>query len=436
MKDVEIAVIVAGLAGLAFLMTKSQTDRPAENMRDFYRDPAPIREERLDPEGKKILYPPAYPDRVYEVEEELEREFMAGEKGYAAYRASLSHAIGEVQNWQSEDPLREGLRKHLNELSRWAQDLRTQVVKLINSWTREVRAQQGSAAQSPYRRQQYILERDLQTMQQLLSENHDRWLDRTDKEVPDQILQQFFQLNTNRKALYYEDRRAFNTVEMDTDTPPERGSVNFISGGRQPAITGGGFNPVFRTGEFNPTDTPWQVHRGAATAAGVLQTESGRRAYKPDDLVGALNSADLVEATEQARKDVADQWEPSRNQQGEYFLANARNVAVEQGLETNLDTDVPTAPDNSGEAGFATSGLPKPSLAQQQENAAKRTESKPKTNANVKPPPDDRSEDPPTLTEPAQPFNAARPTPKVSVKGKQRPVDTPDDPNTERERCL
>ena len=41
MKDQEIAIIVVGLAGLAFLMAKSGgDDRPSENSRDFYEKPA------------------------------------------------------------------------------------------------------------------------------------------------------------------------------------------------------------------------------------------------------------------------------------------------------------------------------------------------------------------------------------------------------------
>ena len=118
MKDQEVALIVVALAGLAFLMAKSTSDRPASNMRDFYARPAYPEAEltSTDPEEpteqKKGIFVQAEAPGL-RAENEMELWVRKGD-GYSAYRASLDHAVGEVIQWQSQgarDPLREGLRK-------------------------------------------------------------------------------------------------------------------------------------------------------------------------------------------------------------------------------------------------------------------------------------------------------------------------------------
>ena len=48
MKDRDVALIVVGLAGLAFLMSKATNDRPAENQRGVYQ-------KTVDPEDTRPL---------------------------------------------------------------------------------------------------------------------------------------------------------------------------------------------------------------------------------------------------------------------------------------------------------------------------------------------------------------------------------------------
>ena len=112
MKDQDVALIVVGLAGLAFLMSKTTTDRPAENMRDFFEEPVKTFDPRpLDP-GRE--------------NEEAMEAWVTGTDGYGDYRAQLQVSEGRIMNWveaQTPDPIRKGLLEDIHRFDAWAQRL-------------------------------------------------------------------------------------------------------------------------------------------------------------------------------------------------------------------------------------------------------------------------------------------------------------------------
>ena len=101
MKDQEVALIVVGLAGLAFLMAKSTTDRPSENARGSYDDPRPPPPPKLivsggEPLEKKVTFAKE-PDIAAQAEQEMEL-WRRQEHGYSDYRANLQ---GSIRTWNS-----------------------------------------------------------------------------------------------------------------------------------------------------------------------------------------------------------------------------------------------------------------------------------------------------------------------------------------------
>ena len=413
MKDQEVALIVVGLAGLAFLMAKSTTDRPSENARGSYDDPRPPPPPKLVVTGgeplelKKVTFAKE-PDIAAQAEQEMEL-WRRTEGGYSDYRANLQGSIQELMDLEqagNRDPMREGLRKSLNKLNDWAAHLRSRLISNLTSFQ-----DAGGRQPSYYEQFVQVLDRDLAMYRGILKNNHDKWLDRRDAQVPQEVLQQFFSLQQKKEANFYEDRRQFNaTIAMETDAPSQLPPIDWDNVQRRDVVP-----PQFRLPQ--PTE-----HYAPPLFVGSAEDVAGRHA-------GFMRPVSGLEAGEGSEQPGFD-----------FRLTNARQLALPAPVESNADLEGNQAQDGSGPGGMVSVEL-RADMSQENQDKSKALTVLPNVSKPVKPAPIEQA-----LLE-LQDFGPRQPPPEEGFLAVAQPevvdheegnapevVDDPPAPTTGRKR--
>ena len=340
-------------------MAKSTTDRPSENARGSYDDPRPPPPPKLVVTGgeplelKKVTFAKE-PDIAAQAEQEMEL-WRRTEGGYSDYRANLQGSIQELMDLEqagNRDPMREGLRKSLNKLNDWAAHLRSRLISNLTSFQ-----DAGGRQPSYYEQFVQVLDRDLAMYRGILKNNHDKWLDRKDAQVPQEVLQQFFSLQQKKEANFYEDRRQFNaTIAMETDAPSQLPPIDWDNVQRRDVVP-----PQFRLPQ--PTE-----HYAPPLFVGSAEDVAGRHA-------GFMRPVSGLEAGEGSEQPGFD-----------FRLTNARQLALPAPVESNADLDGNQAQDGSGPGGMVSVEL-RADMSRENQDKSKALTVLPNTSKPVKPAP-------------------------------------------------